>query len=247
MISDVSGWVKIWDGEGLKCLATIKEKNQILGVVPHTRKERFLTLGEDARMRLYDLNTEQIVTTFENSYSKDKMTGHDSKIFAAKWHPKNLNEFISGGWDDTVQFWDMRKPQSNRYFAGAHICGEGLDMDPHGELVLTCSYQPTNSCRLWNYATAQPFLVLGTENSKLYCGRYVGPKYIVTGSSDPGNMRVINLFNMSTVILHKTGALGVYCLDANSRGEKKESVLNSRLLLAAGDSLSEVDLKFMYS
>uniref|UniRef100_A0A0K8T8Q7 Uncharacterized protein n=1 Tax=Lygus hesperus TaxID=30085 RepID=A0A0K8T8Q7_LYGHE len=245
--SHVSGWVKIWDAGGNTCLSTVKEKNQILGVIPHTRKEKFLTLGEDAKMRLYDMKTGQLAMTFENSYTKDKMTGHDSKIFAAKFHPKNINEFISGGWDDTVQFWDMRKGQSIRYFAGAHICGEGLDLDIHGELVLTCAYQPSNTCRLWNYATAQPYLVLGAETAKLYCGKYLGPKFVVTGSSDPGNVRIINLFNMATVVVHKTGAVGVYCVDAHQRGgDKKENVVNTRLLLAAGETLSEIDFKFLH-
>lgn len=58
------------------------------------------------------------------------MDGHSSRIFAVSFHPKNPNDFVTGGWDNTVQFWDMRKLNSVRYIPGPHICGHGLTFKP---------------------------------------------------------------------------------------------------------------------
>lgn len=68
--------------------------------------------------------------------SPEKADGHTSRIFDAVFHPQSNNEFISGGWDDTIQFWDIRQPQSIRYITGAHICGEGIDIHKSGRDVI---------------------------------------------------------------------------------------------------------------
>lgn len=43
------------------------------------------------------------------------MDGHRFRIFSIKYHPKYLNLFLSGGWDNTIQFWDTRQPHSIRF------------------------------------------------------------------------------------------------------------------------------------
>lgn len=35
---------------------------------------------------------------------------------------------VSGGWDNTVQIWDIRVGGAVRMFYGPHICGEAVDM-----------------------------------------------------------------------------------------------------------------------
>lgn len=66
--------------------------------------------------------------------------GHTSRIFDAIFHPQSTNEFISGGWDNTIQFWDVRQPNSIRYVTGAHICGEGIDIHRQGRDVINYVY-----------------------------------------------------------------------------------------------------------
>ncbi len=36
-----------------------------------------------------------------------KVTGHQNKIYALKYSKDNPKVLISGGWDDTVLFWDL--------------------------------------------------------------------------------------------------------------------------------------------
>jgi WD40 repeat protein len=35
---------------------------------------------------------------------------------------------LTGGWDNTVQFWDLRVGAAVRSFYGPHICGDSLDI-----------------------------------------------------------------------------------------------------------------------
>ena len=35
---------------------------------------------------------------------------------------------ISGGWDNTLLFYDIRSKEVNNYLYGAHICGDGMDI-----------------------------------------------------------------------------------------------------------------------
>ena len=52
------------------------------------------------------------------AFSEDKrvMDGHRDRVFAVKYHFSNAAEFITGGWDDTVQFWDTRNKTATRLF-----------------------------------------------------------------------------------------------------------------------------------
>lgn len=62
--------------------------------------------------------------------------GHTSRVFAAAFHPQQMNEFVSGGWDSVVHFWDIRQPTSQRYIKFVHICGDGLDIRKSGREVM---------------------------------------------------------------------------------------------------------------
>lgn len=62
--------------------------------------------------------------------------GHNNRVFAAKFHPVQTTEFVSGGWDSVLHFWDMRQRSSLRFIKGVHMCGEGLDLNKSGREVL---------------------------------------------------------------------------------------------------------------
>ena len=46
--------------------------------------------------------------------SRDKMDGHRARVFCVIYHPREQNVLLTGGWDDTVQFWDDRSRHSFR-------------------------------------------------------------------------------------------------------------------------------------
>lgn len=76
-----------------------------------------------------------IIKLLHSSEVPGTADGHVSRIFAACFNPRSNHEFITGGWDDVVQFWDLRQPHAFRRLSGLHICGEGLDISAKGTEV----------------------------------------------------------------------------------------------------------------
>ena len=66
--------------------------------------------------------------------------GHSNRVFSVKFKPDNPNIVVSGGWDNTVQVWDVREEKSVQSFYGPHICGDAIDV--HGNTILTGSWRP---------------------------------------------------------------------------------------------------------
>ncbi|TSL75247.1 WD repeat-containing protein 5 [Bagarius yarrelli] len=111
-----SGCVKcwyVWDGQ---CVWWLKEtrtnkkgegegekqrQSFCLSVSPSG--EQAVTGGSDSVIHLYDLNTQQRVQILRASSTRTVMDGHSSRVFALAFHPDRETEFISGGWDNTVQ------------------------------------------------------------------------------------------------------------------------------------------------
>ncbi|KAJ8955256.1 hypothetical protein NQ318_000283 [Aromia moschata] len=136
-----NGYVKCWSYVFKQCLYTIKENRQTYGITYHPKFPKLITYGDDQKIYFYDEESkvqERIMMPSEMPNTHD---GHMSRIFAACFHPRNHYEFISGGWDSVVQFWDLRQPFAVRHLSGIHMCGEGLDINMKGTEVLTCAYQ----------------------------------------------------------------------------------------------------------
>ena len=51
----------------------------------------------------------------------------------------NNNILISGRWDNTLLFYDIRSKEVNNYLYGAHICGDGMDIKDN--YLLTVSWE----------------------------------------------------------------------------------------------------------
>lgn len=133
------------------------------------------------------------------------MNGHTSRVFCACFNPKSSYELISGGWDDTVQFWDTRQPYATRRLFGVHMCGDGIDISKTGKEVnkrhdsisangsftddliifhnflyipmqiLTCAWQRKNPLQLWDYGSGK--LMVSIEPDIYNSQLYCG-KYI---------------------------------------------------------------------
>lgn len=63
---------------------------------------------------------------------------------------------FSSGWDRQVLQWNIERKCVVRHFSGPFVCGEGLDVDPGGELLLTASHRETQCIELWKIAGAAP-------------------------------------------------------------------------------------------
>jgi len=46
--------------------------------------------------------------------SRDRMDGHRARVFSVIYHPTEEHVLLTGGWDNTVQFWDRREKHAFR-------------------------------------------------------------------------------------------------------------------------------------
>ncbi|XP_076763614.1 uncharacterized protein LOC143431013 [Xylocopa sonorina] len=190
-----NGCVKCWHYPTAQCLYTIREKRQTLGLAYHSHLPKFVTLGDDAKLVLYDEETKVQERVFHASDSLEVMDGHKSRVFSACFNPKSAHELISGGWDDTIQFWDTRQPYALRRISGVHMCGDGLDISRNGKEILSCSWQRENPIQLWDYRGGRLLVSLEPDSysSLLYCGKYVSNMFLACGGTDANLFRVVDL------------------------------------------------------
>ncbi|KAG7209405.1 hypothetical protein KM043_015498 [Ampulex compressa] len=211
----VNGCVKCWHYPSLQCLYTIREKRQTLGLAYHPQLPKFVTLGDDANVYLYDEETKTQERIFHGSDAPEVMDGHKSRIFSACFNPKSAHELITAGWDDTVQFWDTRQPYALRHISGVHMCGDGLDISTNGKEILTCAWQKKDAIQLWDYGSGRLIVSLEPDSysSLLYCGKYINKLFLACGGSDVNLLRIIDLRSHSTTAAIRNLNSGVYSLD----------------------------------
>ncbi|CAG9317321.1 unnamed protein product [Blepharisma stoltei] len=87
---------------------------------------KFATAGRDLIVRVYDETTKQAVVEFQPGGSGSP--GHSNRIFSVKFYSQDPNILISGGWDNTIQVWDIREGCAVRAIFGPHVCGDTLDI-----------------------------------------------------------------------------------------------------------------------
>ncbi|KAI4502926.1 hypothetical protein M0802_001970 [Mischocyttarus mexicanus] len=208
----VNGCVKCWHYQSLQCLYTIREKRQTLGLACHPNLPKFVTVGDDTNVCLYDEETKTLERVFHASETLDIMDGHKSRVFAACFNPKSVHEIITGGWDDTVMFWDTRQPYAIRHISGVHMCGDGLDISQNGKDILTCAWQKKDPIQLWDYKSCKLITSLEPDNvsSMLYCGNYLSNFFIACGGTDANLFRIVDLRSHSTLAMVRNLIGGVY-------------------------------------
>ena len=99
-------------------------------------KKYFVTSGNDSNIYIYELEGLKKVHSCFPTPSYDVMDGHRTSVYCVKNYPMDEFSFISGGWDDTVQFWDRREPHAVRRIFGPHICGQAIDINQSGTTIL---------------------------------------------------------------------------------------------------------------
>ncbi|XP_015604474.1 uncharacterized protein LOC107272147 isoform X2 [Cephus cinctus] len=249
--SDATGHVKCWHYPTGQCLYTIREKRQTLGLSYHPQLPKFVTVGDDTNLYLYDEETKTQERVFHAGDSPDVMNGHSSRVFSACFNPKSAHEIVSGGWDSTVHFWDTRQPHSTRYISGVHMCGDGIDISKTGKEILTCSWQKKNSMQLWDYQSNRQIVSLEPDiyTSMLYCGKYINNLFVVCGGSDENLIRIVDLRSHTSAASIRNLPGGVYDLSIGPVSVKRtKKAKNSELpnlpkiALCCGKMILEIDI-----
>lgn len=110
---------------------------------------QFATAGKKREIRVYDEATKKLTQVLTGGDSLNT-PGHSNRVFSLKYHPTMRNVMVTGGWDNTVQFWDLRKGHAVRAIFGPHVCGDSVDISQDGETVLTGSWRIEKQLQLWD-------------------------------------------------------------------------------------------------
>lgn len=120
-----------------------------------------MTAGKDGKLRLYDDMTRACELVLEGG-TADVCAGHTSRVFSVKFNAEDPRVLVSGGWDNTIQVWDVRVGRSVRSIFGPHICGDAVDLQ-QGTLI-TGSWRPKDALQLWDFASGRQILTADVKS-----------------------------------------------------------------------------------
>ena len=227
-----SGYIKKWhftSPKHQKPLVSFKEDRTTLVGALNPSVERYITGGNSFHLKLYDTTTSQLIRELVPSDSRFKVDGHHNRVFAIQYHPRHDNNFLSGGWDNTVLFWDDRERHCHpvRRLSGPHVCGDGIDIDPSVDHVLTSSWRNHETLQIWDYTSGELIKTVKDieqhMESPLYCCQWLDSKHIVCGGCEVNKVKVLDRTTLAPVGKYVDLPAGVYCLD-NNRKQNKPSI-----------------------
>jgi len=108
--------------------------------------DKFVTAGNDRLVRLYDDNKMTQVSTMKTD--DPSFPGHDNRVFSVCFHQSMPNILASGGWDSSVQFYDIRTSSITGTVYGPHICGDAIDLKDN--TLLTGSWSNHSQVQLYD-------------------------------------------------------------------------------------------------
>lgn len=224
-----------------KCLHTITEdNNQVYALDFDTVGGRFATAGRDCNIRIYDDATKSVIVTLASSLDRvpcfptDTVhSGHSNRIFGLRYGVQR-DMLLSGGWDNTVQLWDVRSQSAVLSIYGPHICGDALDMA--GNYILSGSWRHEEQLQLWDIRTSQlvctfPWPALGRDHEpcQVYAAQFSksdNGATVVAGGSGANEVRAFSVETRKPIAA-LTLPKGIYGLDISTDG--------ARIATAAGD------------
>ncbi|KAL7857383.1 hypothetical protein SRHO_G00162820 [Serrasalmus rhombeus] len=203
-----SGSVRCWYIWGQQCVWWLKEardgermQRQTLSLSISPSGQQALTGGSDSFIYLYDLATHHRRQIFGASGMKTVMDGHWLRVIAVSFHPEKETQFISGGWDNTIQFWDTRQQHSVRMISGPHVCGDALHIDPSANQILSGSWRKHNSLEVWDYDSGKKVSEVPQDphgDSKIYTCHWFGQDHIIAAGTQANMLRVIDRRSLTT-------------------------------------------------
>mmetsp|Transcript_14159 Transcript_14159/g.23555 ORF Transcript_14159/g.23555 Transcript_14159/m.23555 type:complete len:359 (-) Transcript_14159:350-1426(-) len=248
LAANATGAIQHWHMTSGKCIHSMEEpdQNQVYAMDYNWEGTKFVTAGKDKCVRLYDEATKTCVTTLEGGvgFHYTSAPGHSNRIFSVKIVPQDENLILSGGWDNTLQIWDVRKGGAVRSIFGPHLCGDALDL--HANTIVTGSWRPKNQLELWDFASGEKITDVPWHYQPhqppcmLYAAQFSKDphaRFIMAGGSGANEAKVFDRQCDNAVVGTVTGlSRGVFTCDFSPDCQK--------LAIAGGDaSIRILDLE----
>ena len=182
----------------------------------------------DMSVRIYDEVNKALISTF--SPARGNRLGHSNRIFTVKWLEENC--VVSGGWDNSIIFWDLRTGGPRGDVFGPHICGESIDFKDN--LMITGSYAVKDQIQIWDIRNLQCLRTIALEeeegNSKVYsvqvqkCGE---KNVVVAGCTGVVQLVCYDLDNLMKIAEVRDSA-SVFCVDFCQNSRKVAAATTNR-------------------
>jgi len=234
LAANAAGAVQHWHMTSGKCLHSLQDdENQVYALDYNDEGSQFVTAGKDKVIRVFDEATKSIVVSMQGGlgYSSKTTPGHSNRVFSTKFKPGDENVVVSGGWDNTVQIWDLRAGAAVRSIFGPHICGDALDIC--GEEIVTGSWRQKDQLQTWDFGTGNlistvPWVANPLQSSGPACMLYAAcfskdgeGRFIGAGGSGSNEAKVFDHKNANSIVGTITGLTrGVFTMDFSPDGTK---------------------------
>ncbi|XP_017782260.1 PREDICTED: WD repeat-containing protein 5-like isoform X2 [Nicrophorus vespilloides] len=192
-----SGLIKGWNYNFQECAFTLQEQRKTCGVYYHPKLAKFITVGDNKKIYMYDEDSKRQERVLSASDDMNATDGHRDTVTTACFHPRQVNEIISGGMDGTIQFWDTRQPHAIRNIQGITIVGDGLYFSPNAT-------EKDKPLRLWDYRNGKEIKIIETDKYKnipLTCGKYITKTHVICGGGEPNFIRIVDMTKYENVAL----------------------------------------------
>lgn len=145
------GKVSQWYALGGKMLYSFEEKDNFIMCIDYDHYgNTFATGGSDNTVRIYDDDTKTLVSSLSSNLD---YISHSNRIFSVCFGKNEYyyNFLTSGGWDNTIKFYDVRARKIVNSIFGPHIVGDSIDIKGH--YLLTGSSDIKDQIKIWDLRT----------------------------------------------------------------------------------------------
>lgn len=174
-----------------------------------------------SQIRIYDDTTKKLVCKLEKGFMA-KHTGHSNRIFALKWKSDDENIVISGAWDSTVLFWDLRTRNCFRSIFGPHIAGQTVDIQ--NDFIVTGSWRIRDTVQIWEFKTGKLVRSIPWDPSPMIYSCKFSPELdsiVAAGGTGINTMRLINIkTGQKSNPIQLNNKQGIYTMDWDPKGSK---------------------------
>ncbi|CEP01851.1 Anaphase-promoting complex subunit 4-like WD40 domain-containing protein [Plasmodiophora brassicae] len=198
--------------------------NEIYAIDFTTSGDLLASAGHDGKVRLYDETNKALISVMGSGPFQNQTTGHASRVFSVRFMPYSKNVLVSGGWDNTIQIWDVRTGRAERYVFGPHIAGDALDVTSTGR-ILTGSWRTEDQLQLWDLSSGKMICDIAWRNAPMvYAVAFsANGTSFVAGGTSPNSAAVFDLVGngytcRTTSMLPALG--GVYSAAINPSGQR---------------------------
>lgn len=150
LVVSAEGLIREWSTKNSQSTWKHTENENQLYCCQYTNDgTKFLTGGSDFKLRVYDNIEKKLYCELgRNEFDLETTRGHCNRVFSIITHPTDPNIIFSGGWDNSLQVWDIRTQLSIRALIGPHVCGDSVDIN--GTMIMAGSWRTNNQLMFWD-------------------------------------------------------------------------------------------------